>query len=106
MDHEELNWENVLSGGEQQRLVMTRLLYHKPMFAALDESTSAVDQKMEKMLYRMCHEAGVTTFSVGHRDNLIPLHKYLLKIGNQDGSHRLIPTNLNQDAGRIQVDDS
>jgi len=91
-DHEELNWENILSGGEQQRLVMTRLLYHKPMFAAMDESTSAVDQKMEKMLYKMCHTAGVTTFSVGHRDNLIPLHRFLLRIGNKDGSHQLINT--------------
>jgi len=96
LDQYQLNWENILSGGEQQRLVLCRLLYHKPLFAALDESTSAVDEKMEKMLYKMCHAFGITTFSVGHRDTLIPLHRYLLKIGNKDGSHQLLATKQDQ----------
>eukprot|EP01127_Copromyxa_protea_P010826 TRINITY_DN267_c2_g1_i1.p1 TRINITY_DN267_c2_g1~~TRINITY_DN267_c2_g1_i1.p1 ORF type:complete len:558 (-),score=70.54 TRINITY_DN267_c2_g1_i1:47-1513(-) len=90
LDQYQLNWEKILSGGEQQRLVLCRLLYHKPLYAAMDESTSAVDQDMEKRLYKLVHEAGVTTFSIGHRESLMKLHKYLLQVGTQHGCYNLI----------------
>eukprot|EP00817_Percolomonadidae_sp_ATCC50343_P002929 CAMPEP_0117420180 /NCGR_PEP_ID=MMETSP0758-20121206/1568_1 /TAXON_ID=63605 /ORGANISM="Percolomonas cosmopolitus, Strain AE-1 (ATCC 50343)" /LENGTH=252 /DNA_ID=CAMNT_0005201639 /DNA_START=842 /DNA_END=1597 /DNA_ORIENTATION=- len=73
------DWSIVLSLGEQQRIGMARLLYHKPKFAILDESTSALDIENENMMYSRCLERNISMISVGHRRNLMLHHEYVLE---------------------------
>jgi vitamin B12/bleomycin/antimicrobial peptide transport system ATP-binding/permease protein len=76
----ELDWYNVLSLGEQQKLAFVRLLLSKKKYAVLDESTSALDIESEKHLYRLLQNSDLTYISVGHRHTLIPYHKSVLKL--------------------------
>ncbi|MUG91361.1 ATP-binding cassette domain-containing protein [Scytonema sp. UIC 10036] len=79
----ELNWADVLSLGEQQRLGFARLFLHNPHYAVLDESTSALDVANEKHLYHKLREANITYISVGHRPTLIPYHQLIVEILGQ-----------------------
>ena len=67
-------WHSSLSLGEQQRLCFLRVLYHRPRYAVLDESTSALDTDMEQRCYRLLINAGITLISVGHRDTIRQFH--------------------------------
>ena len=76
----------MLSGGEQQRLGFARLLYHKPHFALMDESTSAMDVELEAHCMRLCVDQGITCVSVGHRPSLLPFHNHMLTLDGHGGS--------------------
>lgn len=77
---EEVNWENILSLGEQQRLAFARVLVSHPHFIILDEATSALDLKNEENLYRTLQEIKATFISVGHRDSLFQYHQSVLEL--------------------------
>ena len=76
----ELDWDDVLSLGEQQRLAFARLILSKPKYAILDEATSALDLKNEEKLYQKLQEMGVTFVSVGHRPSLLKYHDQVLEL--------------------------
>ena len=81
-------WEDILSIGEQQRLGFARLLYHRPKYAMMDESTSALDVTMERKVMNMCAEAGITCISVGHRPTLRQYHDKVLHL-YPDGAYSI-----------------
>ncbi len=76
----ERNWSEVLSLGEQQRLIFGRLLVNKPSYAILDEATSALDPQNEKHLYQQLKSTGMTFLSVGHRQSLSDYHDSILDL--------------------------
>jgi ATP-binding cassette subfamily D (ALD) long-chain fatty acid import protein len=53
-------WQDILSGGEKQRMAIARLLYHEPRFAFIDEGTSAVSSDVEGILYETCKRRGIS----------------------------------------------
>ncbi|XP_076954609.1 ABC transporter D family member 2, chloroplastic-like [Bidens hawaiensis] len=77
-------WSSVLSLGEQQRLAFARLLLSKPDLVLLDESTSALDEANEALLYDKINAAGITYISIGHRTSLRKFHKKALRISPMD----------------------
>lgn len=59
--------------GEQQRLGMARLFYHKPKYAILDECTSGVTIDMEQRFcnrVKACHAAPLNSFADAHTNEL------------------------------------
>ncbi|WP_165492846.1 ABC transporter ATP-binding protein/permease [Lichenihabitans psoromatis] len=70
------NWSQRLSGGEQQRLGVARVLLEKPDFLLLDEATSALDEAGESEIYKTIvdHLPNVGLISVGHRSTLAAFH--------------------------------
>lgn len=76
----ELDWADVLSLGEQQRLAFARLLINRPAYAVLDEATSALDPANEANLYRRLQELGIRYISVGHRRSILDYHDRVLEL--------------------------
>ena len=73
-----MNWADILSGGEQQRLAFARLFFHKPEFVLMDEATSALDVDTEALCMEMCKGLKMTLLSVGHRSTLRPYHERII----------------------------
>lgn len=91
-----LDWDNVLSLGEQQRLAFARLLLTKPRYAILDEATSALDLHNEAMMYRYLQESNTVYVSVGHRSSLVQYHERVLEIQDDHGWILLPSKDYNQ----------
>jgi putative ATP-binding cassette transporter len=81
----ETDWEQVLSGGEQQRLGFARLLLRRPRFVMLDEATSALDLATEEHLYGLLRQARMAVISVGHRPSLAAFHERVLRLDGSGG---------------------
>lgn len=80
-----VDWTNVLSLGEQQRVSFARLFLKKPALAFLDEATSALGEDDENLLYEHLRDSDISYVSVGHRSALRKFHDYILTL-QKDGT--------------------
>jgi putative ATP-binding cassette transporter len=76
LDEEGTNFEQVLSGGEKQRLAFARLLLAPPDIVIMDEATSALDELSQANVMGFLREelAAATVITVGHRPGLEEYH--------------------------------
>nr|AZL94684.1 ATP-binding cassette sub-family D [Nephromyces sp. MMRI]AZL94685.1 ATP-binding cassette sub-family D [Nephromyces sp. MMRI] len=80
-------WQDILSGGEKQRMAIARLCYHHPVFAILDEATNAVSADVEQELYRYCKSQGICLITISHRLALMKFHDKVLRFTSQGQFH-------------------
>jgi putative ATP-binding cassette transporter len=84
------DWGKMLSVGEQQRMAFARILLNKPKVVFLDESTSAMDEGLELMLYEIVRSElpDLILVSVSHRGTVERHHDNQLELLG-DGAWRV-----------------
>lgn len=80
--HTSDNWQQMLSGGEQQRVGFARVLLQRPDFVFLDEATSALDPATEAHLYQALIEElpDCAIISVAHRTAVAEYHDDIIEL--------------------------
>lgn len=81
-------WEDRLSLGEQQRIGMGRVYFHKPSMVFLDECTNATSADIESSLYDECQRYGMTIITTSQRAALVQFHSRELRL-MENGSWKL-----------------
>jgi putative ATP-binding cassette transporter len=81
------HWNNVLSGGEQQRLAAARAIVFRPDWLFMDEATASLDEAAEAMVYGELKRRlpDTTMISIGHRPTLRKWHDRLLELKREPG---------------------
>ncbi|ABM35957.1 ABC transporter ATP-binding protein/permease [Polaromonas naphthalenivorans] len=77
-------WSQKLSGGEQQRLAIARVLLKKPRWIFADEATSALDEAAERNIYdkllASVKTAKGSLVSIAHRPTVAAFHGTLWEL--------------------------
>jgi len=89
---EDAPWDQMLSGGEKQRLAFARILLHRPNIVVLDEATSALDPlSQDHMMELLTKELHATTIvSVAHRPELEVFHDRKITLERQREGARFV----------------
>lgn len=98
-----LRWgDGVLSVGEMQRLALARVFYHSPMFAIMDECSSAIDVDVEAALMRACSERHITLLTIAHRRTLWSFHSHVLRFDGE-GGYLFGPFQISDDTDTLSI---
>ena len=99
-------WGQKLSGGEQQRLAIARVLLKKPRWIFADEATSALDESAEKSLYEklQAHLASVNggLVSIAHKPTVAAFHNQRWTLVKRDSGTASLFELTTQTASKAQ----
>ena len=101
---EDAEWDNVLSGGEKQRLAFARVLLQQPALIVMDEATAALDPLSQGELMQLVMERlpRATIVSVAHRVELEAYHTRKLLLEYRPEGARLVGEDpLQRALGRV-----
>ena len=89
---EEASWDQILSGGEKQRLAFARVLLHRPDIIVLDEATAALDAPTQNRLMELLFQEfkDATVVSIGHRPELAAFHQRKILLKHDCGGAKLV----------------
>ena len=98
-------WSQKLSGGEQQRLAIARVLLKKPTWVFADEATSALDENTENIVYKrllaLVNSAQGAIVSIAHRPSVAAFHPRRWVLEKQpDGAPARYQLTSTTDAGQ------
>jgi putative ATP-binding cassette transporter len=89
-------WTQQLSGGEQQRLAIARVLLKRPRWVFADEITSALDASAEQVLYekllQLVREQQGALVSIAHRPGVAAFHQQQWVFTPNDGEASNTPS--------------
>ena len=91
MDRDRQIWSELLSIGEQQRLMVVAAFLvgtETIRLFILDEITSGCDKQTEEAIYEHLQRSSVQFISISHRKEIIKYHSRQMSI---NGRHTLIP---------------
>ncbi|AOA64221.1 Peroxisomal ATP-binding cassette transporter complex (Pxa1p-Pxa2p) subunit [Komagataella phaffii CBS 7435] len=74
------SWFSLLSGGERQKMIIARVLFHNKTYVVLDEPTNAISYDMEDYLFKLLKKRGLTIITISHRSSLEKYHDYCLEL--------------------------
>lgn len=85
-------WDQILSGGEKQRLAFARIILHRPDIVVLDEATAALDPESQHALMELLISRfpELTIISVGHRPELEAYHSRKITLARKPQGARII----------------
>jgi putative ATP-binding cassette transporter len=94
----ERDWDDLLALGEQQRVVIARLVFAQPRFAVLHRIDTTLSPEQVSRTLRLLAAASITAIVFGDRDDLDGLYDAVLDL-HADGSWRFEPERRERSAG-------
>lgn len=80
----------VFSGGQKQRLLLARALYHRPRILFLDEATSHLDIALEHRVNEAVHRLKLTRIIVAHRPETIASADRVIVLSSDGIAERVV----------------